>query len=154
NAAINVVFTANAMLAAALGGILTAAFGAQATLAFDAATFVAVAALLRRAPLAHTEHQQARIGARQRVTEAIRYVRATRPLGTLLAADCAFTAFALLITPLEVVLVQGPLHAGGAALGFVLGGWGIGMIAGGAASTRATRHLGQHGVLAAGAAAQ
>ena len=51
NAAVNVAFTTNAMLAAAVGGILTATLGAPAALAFNALTFLAVAALLGSAPL-------------------------------------------------------------------------------------------------------
>ena len=60
----------------------------------------------------------------------------------MLGAYTAFTVFAMAITPVEVVLVRGTLHAGSAALGVVLGSWGVGMIAGGALVGRIQRRVG------------
>jgi MFS family permease len=159
NAAINVAFTVNAMLAAAVGGVLTAAFGAPAALAFNAVTFLGVAVLLASAPLtasvpAAEEEQDAGASAWRSLAEAVRYVRDTRPLALMLSADAAFTAFALAINPVEVVLVRGTLHASSAALGLVLGAWGVGMIAGGGLVARAQTRHGQAAVLLAGCAAQ
>jgi predicted MFS family arabinose efflux permease len=148
------------MFAAAVGGLLTAAVGSSGTLAFNAATFVIVAALLGTAPALATpapgepDDGEPRGSARAAVAHAIRYVRDTRPLGLLLAADFSFTAFAMLVNPVEVVLVQGELHASSAALGLVLGGWGVGMIVGGALVSRARAALGELSVLALGAMAQ
>lgn len=132
NAAVNVAFTTNAMLASAVGGVLTATLGAPAALAFNALTFLAVAAL--RAAVAH--------------------VRERRPLALMLGAYAAFTVFAMAITPVEVVLVRGTLHAGSAALGVVLGAWGVGMIAGGALVGRVRRRVGLAALLIGAAVMQ
>jgi hypothetical protein len=155
NAAVNVAFTTNAMLAAAVGGVLTATLGAPAALAFNALTFLAVAALLGGAPVPHNAATAGADGAQQSASAALKaavaYVRDQRPLGLMLGAYTAFTIFAMTITPVEVVLVRGTLHASSAALGVVLGAWGVGMIAGGALVARAQRRFGL-GALLIGAA--
>jgi predicted MFS family arabinose efflux permease len=145
NGLINVVFTTNAMLAAAVGGVLTAAFGTSATLAFDAVTFAAVAGLLARAPLPRTEAAAA--APENALRAAVAYVRSRRPLGLMLGADAVFSVFAFAINPVEVVLVRGTLGAGSTQFGLVLGAWGIGMIAGGAAVGRLRQRFGLPAVL-------
>lgn len=156
NAAVNVAFTTNAMLAAAVGGVLTATLGAPAALAFNAVTFLAVAALLRSAPMPH--NTSADRGEQQSAPAALKaavaYVRDQRPLGLMLGAYTAFTVFAMTITPVEVVLVRGTLHASSAALGVVLGAWGVGMIAGGALAARAQRRVGLAALLIGAAVAE
>ncbi|MGZ6313557.1 MAG: MFS transporter [Candidatus Limnocylindrales bacterium] len=156
NAAVNVAFTTNAMLAAAVGGILTATLGAPAALAFNALTFVAVAALLGSGPLPGSAATDAP-GAQPAVAAlraAVGYVRDERPLALRLGAYAAFTVFAMAITPVEVVLVRGTLHAGSAALGVVLGAWGVGMIAGGALVGRIRRRVGLAALLVGAAVAE
>lgn len=158
NAAVNVAFTTNAMLAAAVGGILTATLGAPAALGFNALTFLAVAALLGSAALpagagsGEDDRQQATAVAALRA--AVAYVREQRPLALMLGAYTAFTVFAMAITPVEVVLVRGTLHAGSAALGVVLGAWGVGMIAGGALVGRIRRRVGLAALLIGAAVAE
>jgi hypothetical protein len=147
NAAVNVAFTTNAMLAAAVGGVLTATLGPPAALAFNALTFLAVAALLSSAALPHnvaaTDADQAeQPSAIAALKASVSYVRDQRPLGLMLGAYTAFTVFAMSISPVEVVLVRDTLHASSAALGVVLGAWGVGMIAGGALVGRAQRRVG------------
>ena len=159
NAAVNVAFTTNAMLAAAVGGVLTASLGAPAALAFNALTFLAVAALLAGAPVPHTAAATSADGTQpQSATAALKaavtYVRDQRPLGLMLGAYTAFTVFAMSITPVEVVLVRGTLHASSAALGVVLGAWGVGMIAGGALVGRAQRRFGLAALLIGAAVAE
>ena len=157
NAAVNVAFTTNAMLAAAVGGILTATLGAPAALAFNALTFLAVAALLGSAPLPRgagddvTEEQPSAVAA---LRAAVTYVREQRPLALMLGAYAAFTVFAMAITPVEVVLVRGTLHAGSAALGVVLGAWGVGMIVGGMLVGRIRRRVGLAALLVGAAVAE
>jgi predicted MFS family arabinose efflux permease len=157
NAAVNVAFTTNAMLAAAVGGVLTATLGAPAALAFNALTFLAVAALLGSAPLPRnagddpTEEQPAAVAA---LRAAVAYVREQRALALMLGAYTAFTVFAMAITPVEVVLVRGTLHAGSAALGVVLGAWGVGMIVGGALVGRLRRRVGLAALLIGAAVAE
>jgi predicted MFS family arabinose efflux permease len=58
------------------------------------------------------------------------------------------------ITPVEVVLVRGTLHAGSAALGVVLGAWGVGMIVGGALVGRIQRRVGLAALLIGAAVAE
>jgi predicted MFS family arabinose efflux permease len=72
----------------------------------------------------------------------------------MLGAYAAFTVFAMAITPVEVVLVRGTLHAGSAALGVVLGAWGVGMIAGGALVGRIRRRVGLPALLIGAAVAE
>jgi hypothetical protein len=158
NAAVNVVFTTNAMLAAAVGGILTASLGASAALAFNALTFLAVAALLRSAALPRhagaEENSDDRPTAVAALRAALAHVRQQRPLALMLGAYAAFTVFAMAITPVEVVLVRGTLHGGSAALGVVLGAWGVGMIAGGALVGRVRRRVGLATLLIGAAVAE
>jgi predicted MFS family arabinose efflux permease len=155
NAAVNVAFTTNAMLAAAVGGILTAALGAPAALAFNALTFLAVAALLRSAPLpGHAGGGADQPTAVASLRAAVAHVREQRPLALMLGAYATFTVFAMAITPVEVVLVRGTLHAGSAALGVVLGAWGVGMIAGGALVGRIRRRVGLAELLIGAAVAE
>ena len=157
NAAVNVAFTTNAMLAAAVGGILTATLGAPAALGFNALTFVAVAALLGSGPLPGSAGEDATEGHSTAVAAlraAVAYVRDERPLALMLGAYAAFTVFAMAITPVEVVLVRGTLHAGSAALGVVLGAWGVGMIAGGALVGRIRRRVGLAALLVGAAVAE
>ena len=158
NAAVNVAFTTNAMLAAAVGGVLTATLGAPAALAFNALTFLAVAALLAGAPMPDNAAAGANGAEQQSATAALKaavtYVRDQRPLGLMLGAYTAFTVFAMTITPVEVVLVRGTLHASSAALGVVLGAWGVGMIAGGALVGRAQRRVGLAALLIGAAVAE
>ena len=157
NAAVNVAFTTNAMLAAAVGGVLTATLGAPAALAFNAITFLAVAAILASAPLPRAaddgddDEQPTAVAA---LGAAVAYVRDQRPLALMLGAYAAFTVFAMAITPVEVVLVRGTLHAGSAALGVVLGAWGVGMIAGGALVGRIRRRVGLAALLIGAAVAE
>jgi predicted MFS family arabinose efflux permease len=157
NAAVNVAFTTNAMLAAAVGGVLTATLGAPAALAFNVLTFLAVAGLLGSVPLppaagATDDGDQPTAVAALRA--AVDYVRDQRPLALMLGAYAAFTVFAMAITPVEVVLVRGTLHAGSAALGVVLGAWGVGMIAGGALVGRIRRRVGLAALLIGAAVAE
>jgi predicted MFS family arabinose efflux permease len=155
NAAVNVAFTTNAMLAAAVGGVLTATLGAPAALAFNALTFLAVAALLRSAPLpSHACGDDDPPTAAASLRAALAHVREQRPLALMLGAYAAFTVFAMAITPVEVVLVRGTLHAGSAALGVVLGAWGVGMIAGGALVGRIRRRVGLAALLIGAAVAE
>jgi hypothetical protein len=157
NAAVNVAFTTNAMLAAAVGGVLTATLGAPAALAFNAITFLAVAALLASAPLpraADDGDDDAQPTAVAALRAAVAYIRDQRPLALMLGAYAAFTVFAMAITPVEVVLVRGTLHAGSAALGVVLGAWGVGMIAGGALVGRLRRRVGLAALLIGAAVAE
>jgi predicted MFS family arabinose efflux permease len=158
NAAVNVAFTTNAMLAAAVGGVLTATLGAPAALAFNALTFLAVAALLGSAPLHHRaggdEHRDDQATAVAALQAALAHVRDQRPLALMLGAYAAFTVCAMAITPVEVVLVRGTLHAGSAALGVVLGAWGVGMIAGGALVGRIRRRVGLAALLIGAAVAE
>ena len=85
---------------------------------------------------------------------AVAYVREQRPLALMLGAYAAFTVFAMAITPVEVVLVRGTLHAGSAALGVVLGAWGVGMIVGGVLVGRIRRRVGLAALLVGAAVAE
>lgn len=137
NALLNVIFTANGVLAPIVGGSLVAAIGPGAALEADAASFLAAAGLLYRSSApgtsAHTPDTT------RGVRLALAYVRDHRLLAGLLALDVLTSLFLMAITPIEVVFVTQTLRAGNSALGAVLTAWGVGMVLGGTLVTRLSR---------------
>lgn len=144
NAVINTVFTANAMLAPALGGVLVALVDVGAALAFNAVTFAVAAAVLGLGELPQhvAAGEGASPGALQRMRDAVAYVRGEQFLGLMLVADAVICGGAVSINPLEVALVQGELGASSFAFGAVLAVGGIGLIVGGALVGALRRRLG------------
>jgi hypothetical protein len=148
-ALLNVVFTANGLLAPIAGGLMVAAAGPRLALLADAASFVAAALAVRR--LAVSVAKPGAATARGRVREALRFARTRPVVGGLLLGDAAWSAFVAAITPIEVAFVCGTLGAGTGALGAVLAAWGAGMVAGGAVAAR-LRHAALPPLLAVAAA--
>ncbi|HWH95696.1 MAG TPA: MFS transporter [Baekduia sp.] len=138
NALINVVFTANGVLAPALGGALVAGLGPASALLLDAGTFVVAAAALAtaRLPTAPRPEHARRERALSRLRASVQHVRRQPLLARLFALDAVLNVLTAMIMPIEVVFITGTLDAGDAALGAVLTAWGAGMVAGGVALTR------------------
>jgi predicted MFS family arabinose efflux permease len=140
NALINVVFTANGVLAPALGGLMVAATGPAAVLLIDAASFAAVAAVMAgcRLPSGAATPSPQETGVR-RLRDALSYVAQRPVLRGLLGGEAALSVFLAAILPIEVVFVTDTLGASNAAFGAVLTAWGLGMVLGGVAAARLTR---------------
>ena len=140
NAVVNVVFTANGVLAPAVGGVLVALMSPAAVLVLDAASFVLAAAALATCRLPHAAAaSRERGGAVGSLTDALAHVRRHPLLGRLLGTDVALGIAMAAIIPVEVVFVTDTLGASDAAFGAVLTAWGLGMVVGGGLAARLSR---------------
>jgi MFS family permease len=131
NALLNIAFTAGAAGGPALGGIVVAGAGVETALLADAASFVAVAALLaatRRLPRLAVEPGQH--GWVVRLRRGVAYVRDRPALRRLLAAQATAFIFFALVIPIEVVFAKETLDAGDSGYGALLASWGAGMVLG------------------------
>jgi MFS family permease len=130
NALFNLGFTAAGALGPAVAGIVVAHAGVTAALWADTASFALVALLLllsRSLPAG----PRAEGGWRQRMREAIDYVRGRRLLLGLLVAQAFAALFFYAVVPIEVAYAKQTLHAGDSGYGWLLAAWGAGMIVGG-----------------------
>lgn len=157
NGILNVGFTAGAAAGPALAGLLIATAGAQVALLADAASFLAVAALLassRDLPDAHEEERSASWVVRMR--RGFAYVRERPALRRLMGAEALAFVFFALVLPIEVAFAKDTLDAGDFGYGLLLGSWGVGMVLGSLAfsgfSSTPLRTLLALGTLAIGAA--
>jgi MFS family permease len=129
NAVLNIGFTAGAAAGPALAGLVVAGAGAQVALAADAASFLAVAALLASAatlPRARPETDRVL----DRLRNGLRYVRERSLLRRLLGAQAVAFIFFAVVIPIEVIFAKETLEAGDAGYGALLGSWGGGMLLG------------------------
>jgi MFS family permease len=133
NAVLNVAFTTGAAAGPALAGVLVAATEPQVALMADAATFLAIAALLAATRVLPAAHGSSGVGWIEPLREGLRYVRARRALRGLLGAEALVFVFFALVLPVEVALAKDTLDAGDRGYGFLLASWGVGMVAGGVA---------------------
>ena len=131
NALLNVAFTAGAAAGPALAGIIVAGAGVETALLADAASFVAVAALLALTrSLPRPEVEAAEHGWIVRLRRGLDYVRQRPALRRLLAAQAAAFIFFALVIPIEVVFAKETLDAGDSGYGALLASWGAGMVLG------------------------
>jgi MFS family permease len=134
NALLNFCFTAGAAAGPAIAGIVVAGWGIQTALLIDAASFLAVAALLaasRYLPFTELDPADAP-GERwaNRLRRTFAYVRERPSLRRLLIAQAAAFIFFALVLPIEVVFAKETLDAGDTGYGFLLASWGAGMVTG------------------------
>jgi MFS family permease len=135
----------------ALGGFVVAAAGTGATFALNAASFLAVMAVLarwRREPPERTLPPEELIGA---MRAGMRYVRHSPPLRTVLVRTGAFALPASAIWALLPLYARDQLALGPTGYGMLLGFFGVGAVGGGLMLHRTRRWLGIEG-LATGAA--
>ena len=135
----------------ALGGFVVAAAGTGATFALNAASFLAVMAVLarwRREPPERTLPPEELIGA---MRAGMRYVRHSPPLRTVLVRTGAFALPASAIWALLPLYARDQLALGPSGYGMLLGFFGVGAVGGGLMLHRTRRWLGIEG-LATGAA--
>lgn len=136
----------------ALGGAAVAWKGASTALAIDAATFVVTAGIIATAPALRLETDQ-ETSFKGRVRAGLEVLRAYTAVRRLLVAVAFVFLLGSIPIPIEVVFAKETLHAGDRGYGFMLGAWGVGMIAGGTAfaaftEMRLIRMLGISTVLA------
>jgi MFS family permease len=149
---VNVVFTANGVLAPALGGVLVALTGPATVLVLDAASFVLTAAALATCSLPRLAAERGeRSDAVSSLRDALAYVRGHPLLGRLIATDAVLNVFMAAIIPVEVIFVTDTLGGSDAAFGAVLTTWGLGMVLGGCLAARLSRMPLQGMLLVAGA---
>jgi hypothetical protein len=130
NAVLNVVFTANAVVAPVVGGVLVAAAGWQAALLVNVASFLLAAVAAGGLEVAGVEREA---GA---VHGPLRPLLAHLPVRRLLAGAAAFELFLAAMTPVEAAFVIQTLGEGEGELGAVLAAWGVGMVMTGAVGGR------------------
>jgi MFS family permease len=134
NALLNFCFTAGAAGGPAIAGIVVAEAGVQTGLLIDAASFLAVAALLGASRyLPFTELDPADSPGDSWTTRLRRtrtYVSERPALRRLLSAQAAAFVFFALVLPIEVVFAKETLDAGDTGYGFLLASWGTGMVVG------------------------
>ncbi len=146
NAIINVGFTAAGAAGPAIAGVVVAALGVQTALLTDAASFVAVAAVLaatRSLPEIKAEPDPWMA----RVRQGLAYVRRRVVLMRLLAMQAAAFVFFTLVLPIEIVYAKETLDAGDSGYGALLSAWGIGMVTGSLVFVAAARRAPLRGQL-------
>ena len=129
NAVVNVAFAIGTAGGPALGGLVVAGSGASTALLLDAASFVAIAALLATArglPEAHPEPGPST----GRVREVLAYVRRRPFLRALLAAQAVAFVFFTAVVPIEVVYAEEALGTDERGFGLLLASWGVGIVLG------------------------
>jgi MFS family permease len=129
NGLINVGFALSSVFGAALGGLIVAAWSPAAALGVDAASFLAIAALLastQELPPAHGERQPFA----SRLSAGLRHARQDAATRLLLGGEAiAFVLFTLIV-PIEVIYAKETLDAGDAGYGLLLAAWGAGILLG------------------------
>jgi hypothetical protein len=129
NAVLNICFTAGAALGPGLAGLVVAGASVEVALLADAASFLAVSALLlsaRGLPRAEPEVD----GVLARLRSGLAYVRGSVLLRRLFGAQAAAFVFFAVVLPIEVVFAKETLDAGDAGYGALLASWGAGMVVG------------------------
>src|SRR2546423_4414880 len=130
NALFNFGFTGAFALGPAIAGLVVAHASASTALALDAGSFAFVALLIvgsRALPAG----QRAEGSWRQRIRDALEYIRGRRLLSGVLTAQAAAFLFFYAVIPIEVVYAKKTLEAGNTGYGWLLAAWGVGMIVGG-----------------------
>jgi len=129
NAAMNLSFSTMNAGAPVLGGVLVAFAGGGVVLAIASALFVAQAIVIvgaRELPAGEPEAAPWR----DRLSEAMAYVRGHRFLARLLVSQALVIVLIMMIPPIEVIYAKESLGVGSAGFGVLLAAWGVGMVAG------------------------
>jgi MFS family permease len=129
NAILNVAFTGGAAIGPVIAGAVIAALGIQSALLLDAVSFYAIGWILLSArPLPHAESEPGSL--RERIRAGAGYIRNSRTLRRLLAAQGVAFVFFSAVIPIEVVFAKETLGTGDTGYGLLLGSWGLGMVIG------------------------
>ncbi|MGH2843087.1 MAG: MFS transporter, partial [Solirubrobacteraceae bacterium] len=121
----------------ATAGLVVVAGGARTSLLIDAASFVVTALVIATAAGLRTNETEEGRAFSARLHDGMLVMRSHLAVRRLLLAIAVAIMFGSVAIPIEVVFAQRTLHAGASGYGFLLGAWGIGMIAGGAGFAKA-----------------
>jgi MFS family permease len=130
----------------ALGGLVVAAAGPGATFALNAASFLAVIAVLarwKREPVSRALPPEELFGA---MRAGLRYVRHSPPLQTVLIRSGSFVVPASAVFALLPLYARAELALGPMGYGALLGCFGIGAVTGGLFLPHLRRRLGVEGL--------
>lgn len=130
NGVLNVGFTVGAAAGPALAGLIVAGAGAQVALLADAASFIAVAALLATSKALPGPEPGEHGGWVARLRGGFAYVRERAALRRLLWAEGVAFVFFAIVLPIEVAFAKETLDAGDFGYGLLLASWGAGMVVG------------------------
>jgi MFS family permease len=134
-------------LGPAIGGVIVAAAGAAAAFLVNAVSYVGLIAVLLRWKPALPERRLPRERLGVAMTAGIRYVRLSPPIRTVLLRAALF-GFAASAVPALMPLVARDIVGGGPlTFGLLLGGFGLGAVAGALGSTRLRQRLSTEGLV-------
>jgi MFS family permease len=129
NALMNMGFAFSAVGGAALAGLLIGQFGVATALLVDAASFLAIAAMLaftKDLPAAYVEREPWR----ERLGAGMRFARSNPLVRVLLIGEAAALVLFTLVIPIEVIYAKESLGTTDAGFGFLLASWGAGIVVG------------------------
>jgi Transmembrane secretion effector len=129
NALMNIGFAVSSVGGAALAGLLIAQFGVATALLVDAASFLAIAAVLgstRGLPAVHVEREA--WGPRLRA--GMRFARTNGLVRLLLGGQAIALILFTLVIPIEVIYAKESLNTSDAGFGILLASWGAGIVVG------------------------
>jgi predicted MFS family arabinose efflux permease len=129
NALMNIGFAVSSVGGAALAGLLIAEFGVATALLVDAASFLAIAALLaatKGLPSAHVEREPWR----ERFGAGMRFARTNPLVRVLLLGEAIALILFTLVIPIEVIYAKESLGTSNAGFGILLASWGAGIVVG------------------------
>jgi MFS family permease len=129
NALMNMGFAFSAVGGAALAGLLIGEFSVATALLVDAASFLAIAAMLaftKGLPAAYVERQPWR----ERFRSGMRFARTNPLVRLLLIGEAAALILFTLVIPIEVIYAKESLGTTDAGFGILLASWGAGIVVG------------------------
>ena len=129
NALMNIGFAVASVGGAALAGLLIAEFGIVTALLVDAASFLAIAAILsatRGLPAIHVD----RSAWRERFGAGVRFARRNPMVRLLLIGQAIALVLFTLVVPIEVIYAKESLGTSDAGFGILLASWGAGIVVG------------------------
>lgn len=131
--------TLAALVAPALGGLLSATLGLRVPLALDAVSYLAIAlAAVRLTVRRRPRHEAAEA---PRAGDGFRLLRTDAVLAPVVAALCVCILFGMVVNVVEVFLVRDTLHASGAWYGALTATWALGAAVGAPLAGRAHADL-------------
>jgi MFS family permease len=129
NALMNIGFAVSSVGGAALGGLLVSELSIATALLADAASFLAIAALLgltRGLPAARVEREPWR----ERFGAGVRFARRHALVRVLLVGEAIALVLFTLVVPIEVIYAKESLETTSAGFGILMASWGAGIVVG------------------------
>jgi len=117
----------------AIGGIIVGIWGVAPALVGDAASFLLSALLIGLARVPQEAREVGRLDLRATWTEMVEgvgYIRRQVEIKAAVVGLLAVMGFAGMINVVEIYFAKDVLHAGDQGFGYMISGWGIGMVLG------------------------